>query len=236
MLMTILGDVLSRTLRGFAEHLMTFLPNLLAMLLLLIVGIGVAGAVKTGLRFLLPRLGTDSLAQRMGATQALRQAGLRSTPSGLAANVGAWTVFAVFVLLSIAALNLSFAMGLLTQGFLYLPQVLVAFAVVVLGDLVARFVRRSVLIAAVNAELSSARALATGAQISIMVFALAIALEHVGVGRQIILAAFTIAFGGVVLALALAFGLAGKDVAREVIDRVAAQAPHNTDADHFKHL
>lgn len=236
MLMTILGDVLSRTVRGFADHLMTFLPNLLAMLLLLVVGVVVAGLVKAALRFVLPRLGTDTLAQRFGATQALRQAGLRSTPSGLAANVGAWTVFATFVLLSIAALNLSFAMGLLTQAFLYLPQLLVAFAVVVLGDLVARFVRRSVLIAAVNAELSSARALATGAQAAIMIFALAIALEHVGVGRQIILAAFTIAFGGVVLALALAFGMAGKDVAREVIDRVASQSPHGADADHFKHL
>jgi len=84
----------------------------------------------------------------------------------------------------------------------------------ILGTLVAGFLRRSVLIAAVNAGLPSARLLAGGVHTALMVLFVAMALEHLGVGRQIILVSFTILFGGVVLALALAFGLAGRELAR----------------------
>jgi hypothetical protein len=107
------------------------------------------------------------------------------------------------------------------QAFTYLPQVLVAGALLAVGGLLAGFARRSVLIAAVNAGLPSARLLAAFVQGALLILFAAMALEHLGVGRQIILVSFTILFGGVVLALSLAFGLAGKDLARELLERLA---------------
>jgi hypothetical protein len=148
----------------------------------------------------------------------------------------AWTLLAVFVLLAIAALDLEFAMDLVSRALAYLPQVLLAGALLLLGALVGAFVRRSVLIAAVNAGLPSARALAGAAHTALLVLFAAMALEHLGVGRQVILTSFTIAFGGVVFALALAFGLAGRDLARDVLERALRSTPGEAPDDARRHL
>jgi hypothetical protein len=235
----ILTDVLQKTLSGFGDRLTTFLPNLLAMLILLLLGVVIAAMVRYALRLALPPLGFDRAADSAGVGVMLRQAGLAKPPSDILALAVAWAVLAVFVLLAIGALNLEFAMGLLTQAFLYLPQLLVAIAVLVLGDLIAGFVRRSVLIAAVNAELGSARLLATAAQAGVLVFAVAIALEHLGVGPHIIVTSFTILFGGIVLALALSFGLAGREFAHDALNRLVRRqhTPEASDGeDSLRHL
>jgi hypothetical protein len=230
-----LGDVIRKTVAGFGERLAAFAPNLLAMLLILAVGIVAALGLQVAVRFVLPRLGFDRFAARVGLTLLLQRGGVTRPPSSLVATVLAWAVFALFVLLAIGSLNLLFAMDLVSRGFAYLPQVLIAVALLVLGALVSAFVRRSVLIAAVNAGLASARLLAGAAQSGLIILFVAMALEHLGVGRQVILASFIILFGGVVFALALAFGLAGRDLAREFLERLARRPPPVED-DHINHL
>jgi len=216
----VLEDVIRRTLSGFTERLAAFGPNLLAMLVLIVVGLLSAGAVRLVLRLVLPLLGFDRFAQRVGMTVVLRNSGITRPPSEVVAVAFAWAVLGVFVLLAIGALNLQFAMDLLTRSFTYLPHVLIAAALLVLGVLVSGFFERSVLIAAVNAGLPSARVLAGAVRTGLMVLFIAIALEHLGLGRQVVIVSFTIVFGGVVLAFALAFGMAGRDLARELLDRL----------------
>jgi hypothetical protein len=216
-----LNEIVHRTLTGFGERLAAFGPNLLAMLVLLMAGLVIAWLVREVLRFLLPRLGFDAFAERFGLADGLRRGGLSGLPSAVLASMTAWAVLATFVILAIGALNLQFAMQLLSQAFAYLPQMLIALALLAVGMVLSGFVRRSVLIAAVNAGLPSARFLAAGTRTALLVLFAAMALEHLGVGRQVLLAAFTILFGGVVLALALAFGLAGRDLAGQVLERLA---------------
>jgi hypothetical protein len=216
----VLREVIHKTLAGFGERLAEFAPNLLAMIVILGVGIVVATLLRVLVRFALKRLGFDHFAERAGLRVVLEKGGIGSPPSTVLALALAWAVFAVFVLLGIGALNLDIAMGLVSQAFTYLPQVMIAGAVLVLGALLSAFVRRSVLIGAVNAGLPSARLLAQGVHTALMILFCAIALEHLGVGRQIILASFVLVFGGVVLALALAFGLAGRDLAHKVLDEL----------------
>lgn len=231
-----LRDVIGQTFRGFGERLAAFGPNLLAMLVLLLAGVVAAGGLHLLLRLLLPRLGFDRFAQRLGLGLLLRKGGLVRPVSAAVAAAAAWTLLAVSVLLAIGALNLQFAMDLVSKALAYLPQVLIAAALLLLGALASAFVRRSVLIAAVNAGLPSARLLAGGAHAGLLVIFAAMALEHLGVGRQIIVAAFTILFGGVVFALALAFGLAGRDVAHDILARVRHAAPPDEDQDARRHL
>ena len=215
-----LGEVIHETLSGFGERVRAFGPNLLAMLLILATGLLASGLLGVVLRLVLPRLGFDRFAQRLGLAHVLQKGGIARPASAVAAALLAWGLLAVFVLLGIGALNLQFAMNLVSQAFAYLPQVLVAAALLVLGALVSAFVRRSVLIAAVNAGLPSARLLASGVHTALMILFAAMSLEHLGVGRHVILASFTILFGGVVLALSLAFGLAGRDLARAFLERL----------------
>lgn len=219
-----LAKVIHETLAGFGDRLAAFGPNVLAMLVILTAGILAAGALHLVLRLLLPRLGFDGFARRLGLDLVLRKGGVERPASALLAAVLGWVLLAVFVLLAIGALDLRLAMNLVSQALGYLPQVLVAGALLLLGALAAEFFRRSVLIAAVNAGLPSARLLAGAVRTALLILFAAMALEHLGVGRQVILVSFTILFGGVVLALALAFGLAGRDLARRFLEGLARGA------------
>jgi len=139
------------------------------------------------------------------------------------------------MLLAVAALNVQVALDLVSRAFAWLPHLLVAIALLLAGGLLAGFARRSVLIAAVNAGLPSARLLASGAHAALFVLFAAMALEEVGLGQRVVLTAFAISFGGVVLALALAFGLAGKEVARESLERLLRRRGPE-DEDGLRHL
>jgi hypothetical protein len=217
----VLADVIGQTLDGFQQELASIGPRLLAMAVLLLTGLLVAWVLRFLLRGVLRRMGFDRLAEGTGLGLLMRKAGFAGTPSGVLAAGVALLVLAFFVLLALGALDLSMARELVAQAFAYLPQVLVAGALLALGGLVAGFVRRSVLVAAVNANLPSARLLAGFAQAALLFVFVAMAFEHLGVGRQIVLVSFSLVFGGVMLALALAFGLAGRDLARELLERLA---------------
>jgi hypothetical protein len=230
-----LSEVLRTTFGEFGARLQAFAPNLLAMLVLLVTGAVVAGAVRVALAFVLPRLGVDRFAERSGIGDVARRAGLTRRPSRTIALAVAWIVLAVFVLLAVAALDLRVAVDLVARAFAWLPHLLVAIALLVAGGLVAGFARRSVLIAAVNAGLPSARLLSSGAHAALFVLFAAMALDEVGLGQRVVLTAFAISFGGIVLALALAFGLAGKEIARESLERLLRRRGPE-DEDGLRHL
>jgi hypothetical protein len=232
----VLADVIRKTVEGFTERLADFGPNLLAALLLLLVG-GLAGVgIRFVLRPLLRWLGLDRFSERVGVSQLMRRGGVSGRFSSVVASATAWIVFGAFLLLAIGALDLQVATDLVSRTFTYLPQVLIATAIVLLGLMVAGFVRRSVLIAAVNAGLRSARLLAAAAQSAITILFAAMALEHIGLGRQVVLTAFSVLFGGAVLALALAFGLAGKDMARDALERLLRKGEGQDEGDGLEHL
>lgn len=212
-----LTHVMQTTFGELGARLTAFAPNLLAMVLLLATGLLVAGGARVALRVLLRRLGFDGFAERSGLRAVTAHGGLARPLSDLTSLCVGWVVLLGFVLLAVAALDVRVAMELVTRAFAWLPHLLVGLLLLVGGGLVAAFVRRSVLIGAVNAGLASARLVATSAQAAVLVLFGAIALEQVGLGTSVVLVAFAILFGGVVLALALAFGLAGRELAREAL-------------------
>jgi hypothetical protein len=230
---SLLKDVIRKTLTGFGDRLGDFGPNLLAMVVILGVGVLAATAIRVVVRFILPRLGFDRFAQRAGLSLVLQKGGITSPASSVVAVALSWAVLGIFVLLGIGALNLQIAMNLVSGAFTYLPQLLIAVAILMMGALISAFIRRSVLIAAVNAGFPSARLLAGGVHTALMVLFVAMALEHLGLGRQVILVSFTIVFGGVVLALALSFGLAGRDMAREFLERMSRRRDGGDDLRHL---
>jgi hypothetical protein len=231
----VMDDVIRSALDGFGAQLQAIGPNVLAAFVLLAAGLLIAGSVRFLVQFILHRTGFDRFGARVGLTLVLQRGAITALPSKVVAVLVAWLVLSAFVLLSVAALNLRAATELVTKLFAYLPQALIAVVVLSLGSLLGAFVRRSVLIAAVNAGLPSARLLAGGVHTALMILFTAMALEHLGVARQILVASFTVLFGGVVFALALSFGLAGRHLARELLER-AARRPPQTGASPLQHL
>jgi hypothetical protein len=230
-----LTSVIQTTFGELGARLQAFAPNLLAMVLLLAAGLLAAGAARHGLRFALRRVGFDRFAERSGLRAVATHGGLARPLSDLTSLCVACVVLIAFVLLAVAALDVRVAVELVARAFAWLPHLLVGLLLLVAGSLVAAFVRRSVLIAAVNAGLASARLAAAAAQGAVLALFGAVALEQLGLGTSVVLVAFAILFGGLVLALALAFGLAGRDLAREaLVGLLRARRP--ADEDGVRHV
>jgi hypothetical protein len=231
------NDAILEPLRRFGGQALDFLlNNLLAMVVVLVLGVLVAAAVRGLLALLLRLTQFDRFAERQGLTAALRAAGVQRSPSASTARLAYWLVLFVFVMFSFAALDVAPMNDLVSRFFVFLPHVIAAVLILTLGYLASVFLHRATLLAAVNAGVSRARAVATGVQTLVLLFAVAVALEQVGIGRNIVLATFTVAFGSVGLAAALAFGYAARDLAKTVLEQQLAGRRQGEDLGGIAHL
>ena len=206
-------------LRGLLEQVGSFLPHLLVMIVVLAVGILAAWSLRFLLHRILVAIKFDPFCARVGLSETLTRGGVTETPSHLVSRIVYWTVILIFLMLGMGALNLDPVDQFVTTTLTYLPHLIVAVVILIMGVLLGNFFSRAMLIAAVNAQVSQARLLARGVRLVVILFALAMALEQLRIAETVIVMAFSIAFGGVVLALAIAFGLGAKDAAKELIER-----------------
>jgi len=213
--------------RAFLSKVALFLPNLLAALLILLGGWILAKFIRLLVfRFLLA-IRFDVAGERAGIDAMLARADIRQSPSELVAILVYWLTTLLFVITAINTLGLAAVAELLNRVLLYLPKVIAAVVVLILGLFFANFLSGVIRTAAASAGLAEAQVLATIARYSLIVFTGAITLHELGVGAELVRAAFTIVFGAVGLALALAFGLGCKDLARDWVIRYLESARGN---------
>jgi hypothetical protein len=123
-----------------------------------------------------------------------------------------WTIFLIGLMIGLTALEANLTSRLVYSLFDYLPDVVAAGLILIVGTIAARFLSRGLLISAVNMRIHSARLLSLGVKWLVLVLTAAMALEHLRIGGGLVKLAFSILFGGIVLALALAVGLGSKEV------------------------
>ncbi|HEX9757554.1 MAG TPA: hypothetical protein VGB26_07100 [Nitrospiria bacterium] len=203
----------------FFKQVGAFIPHLLVMLIIIAIGFGVAWGIQTVISRLLEVIRFDRFSFRLGFSQALSKGGIKEHPSHLISRLVYWVIFLAFVMLGLDALNLNAINQLVSKTLSYLPHLLVALIILSVGIILGNFFGQAILIAAVNAQISQARFLALGVRLGIILFSLAMALVQLGIATTIIVAAFSISFGGVVLALAIAFGLGAKETAKAIIEK-----------------
>jgi hypothetical protein len=147
------------------------------------------------------------------------------SPTALAGRIAFWSCVLLGLIIGVLTLDTSYQAGtgaVLTFSLLpYLTHAIGAILILFVGNLIARFLARTVLIGAVNNQLQYARFLSMGVKWLVLVLAAAMALEHLGVGGAIIPVAFGILFGGIVLTLALAIGLGSRDLVSRSLERTA---------------
>jgi hypothetical protein len=199
--------------RGFA-HL---LPRLIVMLVIVFVGWLIAYIVRSILRSILRLAKFDKLFQQAGASQLLNQVALPS-PTELLSRFVFWIAWLGFIMLGIEVLGIGGLQEHVARFFEFLPRLVVASIIVFFGILLASFLSRAALLAAVNANLPSPRAASVSIRVLVSVFVLSMVFEELGVGAQTMLMAFGIAFGAVMLGLAIAFGIGGKDLAQKFLE------------------
>ncbi len=209
-----------------------FLPNLLAMFVIVLLGLVLAKVIRLILVKTLNAINFDSLCDRVGVTALMRKGDLWTKPSIALATVVFWLLVVVTLMIGLSALRLATIDHMVTQFFIYLPRAFSAVLILIVGLLLAGFIGRAVLIAAVNSAYHYAKLLAEAVRMLLTVLVLAMAMEQLQVAPSIVLAAFSIIFGGIVIALAISFGVGGIDAARRMIEREDA-ADQEDDIDHL---
>jgi len=210
--------ILAESFRAAGERLAIVAPRLLAMLALVLAGLVAAWLARRVTVRLLRLAGFDQSSSRWGLTAGLARVGIRQTPAVLAGQVVFWTVVLVGLLLAVESLEVPAATGVVAMALWFLPNLIVATVVMVAGWLLANFLGQAALIAAVNAQVVGAPLIAFAVRWLVLIFAGGAALTQLGIAREMVLLAFGIAFGGTVLALALAFGLGAQELAREILE------------------
>ncbi len=206
-------------LEAVATRIVHFLPNLVASFIILAVGWPLAWAMGRGVERGLRMLGIDRLADRIGLNAALTRGGLKPDPCHLAGRALHWALLALTAVAALGALNLAPINQLAAQFLGYIPHLITALVILVAGIFLSNFVARATLITAVNANFRPATTAAGLARWGVLLVAFAMALEQLGIARNIVVVGFGITFGGVVLALALAFGLGATNLAKDYLER-----------------
>jgi len=147
----------------------------------------------------------------------VERTGLARSSSYLVGEIVQGLIILTALLAGLNALGTPLTRNLVERLFLYLPHLLAAVLVLIVGMLVSRFLGRSVLIAAVNENMPAARLLAGFTRFFVMAVTVVAALDELGIGRTTIIVTFAITFGGLVTAAAIAFGLGARDLARDLL-------------------
>ncbi len=209
---------LTQTTHELARSFAQYLPRLIVMLIIVLVGWLIAYLLKAIARSILRLTKFAKLSENAGATQLLKQAALPSSTELLSRFVF-WVAWIGFILLGISALGIGGLEEHISRFFFFLPRLFVALIILFLGLLAASFFSRAALLAAVNANSRSPRLLSLSLRLILIIFTVSMVFEELGIAQQTIMMAFGIAFGAVMFGLALAFGLGGKDLAREFLER-----------------
>ncbi len=219
----------SRVFTGIAN----FLPGLLALMVIFLITVTLLAILRIILRRFLRSIDFDLRVVRWGFPE-LAEWSPRRSPALLLIRIVSWTILILGLLAGISALDAALPSLLVVRLFAYIPNVLAALLVLAVGVFAARSLARNVLISAVNMKLQSARLLSLGVKWMVLVLAAAMALEHLGIGGNIVMLSFGILFGGIVLALALAVGLGSKDM----VSRSWEQQSHSEKGpeEHLQHL
>jgi len=218
-------DIFISSFNAVIGQLADFLPKLLAALVLLFFGWILAKLMRGGVRRLLALAHFDSLAEKTGVEEFLKHGEMHITLAGIISEVCYWLVLLIVLVTVSNSLGLTAVAELFKRVVLYLPNIIVAVLIIIFGTLLARFINRMVFAWLRNLGVDGALTISTIAEYGVQVFAVFVALEQLAIGTQLLTTAFAILFGAVCLALALAFGLGGREWASRTIERWANKKP-----------
>src|SRR5215210_528088 len=213
-----IADALVQSWRNFATAFVLFVPRFVAAIIIFGGGFAVSLLVRHAIQRLFAWLRIDRLSLRTGASEMLRMADM-PTAEVLIAKIVFWIVWIGFIVSAVDTLQFTPFQGLVRQFFRFVPRFLVALLVFTLGFLIGNFLWRATLLASVKAGLPGARLLSSALRVLVIAIGVVMALEQIGLATAVVLTAFAITFGALMLGLAIAFGLGGRDAAKQLLER-----------------
>lgn len=212
--------VLIEPAKNVISQIGQFLVNVLLVIVILIVGWVISKLIKTLVTQGLRAIRLDQISSRLELDDLLAKGGISYSLSELMGVICYWLALLVTIVVAINALGLTIAADLLNRVVLYIPNIIAAIFILILGMFVATLLRNIVQTAANNAGLSQANLLSKIVDIVIIIFTVAIALEQLNIGAKIIELITTVLLGSLGLAVALAFGLGCKEIAAKFVSEL----------------
>ena len=207
-------------IRAMLASTAAYVPKLLGALFILILGWIFAKVVREISHRILQSIKFESIAQKAGISEVLGKGGIRMTASEMISRLVYWFIMIIILVMTLNALGLTVASQLLERITAYIPRVISALFVLIIGMFLSNVISGIVGTTALNTKIPKPEALQTLTRWAILVFTALTALGELGIGTLIVSATFNIFFGAICLALALAFGLGGKEVAGKILHEV----------------
>src|SRR5690349_13939228 len=211
------GAALTTSLATALSLFLGAIPRVIGFLVILVFGWIIAGALAAGVAALLRAIKFNVLAQRSGLQGFIHNMGLRTDPSGLLADIVKWFVRLIVLIVAFDALGLPAVSQVLQQFLLWIPNLVVALAVLVIAGLAANAAARLVRGATAGAGFSNPDMLSTIARVAVWGFGIIIAVNQIGIAQTLVNTLFFGLVGALALAFGLAFGLGGRDTAGEIV-------------------
>jgi len=228
-------QALAQSTARFLTEVASLLPGLAALILAVLLSLVLGWILAVVVRRLLASLRFDERMAGWGFASLAEGSPLSSPTLFVSRSILILVILAGF-LIGIAAFDFEWTSLLVRSILAYIPNVVGAVLVLLVGTIIARFVGRSVLIGAVNLNLQYARLLSEGVKWLVIVLAVAMALEHLRIAPGIVELAFGILFGGIVFGLALAVGLGSKELVTKSLERDAKRSTGEEVEDPLRHL
>lgn len=205
-----------------------FIPNLIVALVILVIGWAIGAAISKAISHFMKMIKFDEALRRAGFEDFVKKAGLNLNSGHFIGSLVKYFIIVVFLIASFDVLGLNQVTAFLQQIVLgYLPQLIIAVLILLVGGVVGDVVSRIVSASAKSAGLSSAGFVSTVAKWAVWVFAILVALSQMGIAGAFIQTLFTGFVVAVSLALGLSFGLGGQDAAARAISKVQENISHH---------
>ena len=214
---TFLSEIVTNSLINLWDSVIEFVPELLGAFLVFTVGLIVAPILGRVAKRLVKLTKIDTLSEKMGLTNTFENLELRFTFSDVIGKLVKWFFLIAFLMAAMDILGWSRATEFLNQIVLYIPNVAVAVIMIAVGLIAGQFVQKIVItgLKTSGTSIKSPELLGNIARWALIIFAALAALLQLGIAERLI----EILFAGVVITLALAFGLGGKEKAAKFLDR-----------------
>lgn len=212
-------DTLLEPLRMTLANLVAFLPQVLLAIVVAIAGWLLAKAARFAVVKALRAINFNVLTERAGLDGFLEQGGIRSDTTDIFGVLVYWLVILAALMIAFNTLGMLYVTDLIRQVVSFVPRLIVALVILAFGAYFARFISGAVMAYCRNVGIQDGDLLGRLAQYAILAFVVLIALEQVQIGGDIVRMSFLIVLAGVVLALALAFGIGGQGWAAELLER-----------------
>src|ERR687896_1164621 len=208
-----MSDTLFQPLQNALSTFLSYLPQLIGAIVILIIGYIVAKVLQAVVGRVLQAVGFDGWMEKGGIKQFFDRAETNQTPHSILGQLVFWFVFIIAIVMATDTLGIRQVSAVLAQLIAYIPNVIAAVLIIILASLLANFV------AGLVRGATGVDILGTVAQVAIIVYAVFAALTQLGIAVQLTAPTFLIILGAVALAAAIAFGFGAQGVARDIVER-----------------